>query len=74
MLFISFFPMNKLSSSLSLKIFGCTAFVHIIIEGNLNLVPQNACSLDMLQLKKDINVLNPFQRKCLLPWMLHFLN
>ena len=32
----------------------------VIIEGNLNLVPQNVCLLDMLQLKKDINVLNQF--------------
>ena len=23
--------------------------------------------------QKDINVLSPFQRKCLLPWILHFL-
>ena len=29
MFFISFFPMNRLSSLLPLKIFGCTVFVHI---------------------------------------------
>ena len=47
-------------------------FISIVtIEGNLNLVPKNVCLLDMLQLKKDINVLNPFQRKCLLSWMLN---
>ena len=32
------------------------------------------CLLVMLPLKRGINVLNPFPKKCLLPWMLLFLN
>jgi hypothetical protein len=74
--FHKFYPTNRLSSSLPLKIFGCTIFVHIhsIIEENLNPEPQNVCLLVMLPLKRGINVLNPFPKKCLLPWMLLFLN
>jgi hypothetical protein len=40
----------------------------------LNPEPQNVCLLVMLPLKRGINVLNPFPKKCLLPWMLLFLN
>jgi hypothetical protein len=74
--FHKFYPTNRLSSSLPLKILGCTTlFIFIvIIEENLNPEPQNVCLLVMLPPKRAINVLNPFPKKCLLPWMLLFLN
>lgn len=43
------------------------------IEENLNSETSNVYLLVMLPLKMGKNVLKPFPKKCLLPWMLPFL-
>ena len=67
--FHKFFPMNRLSSSLPLKIFGCIAFIHIHSHNRGKLEPRatKCVFVGYAPTQKDKNFLSPFQRKCLLP-------
>ena len=63
--FHKFYPMNRLSSTLPLKKFGCTTFVHIHDHNRGRLEPQarKCVLLVMLPIKKDTNVLTRFLKK-----------
>ena len=65
------FPTSCLVNDISLKKFGCTAFVHIHSHNRGKLDPKvrKCVFVDYSPRKKDISVLTLFQENCLCLWM-----
>ena len=70
--FHKFYPMNRLSSTLPLKKFGCTTFVHIHDHNRGRLEPQarKCVFVGYASNQKGYKCFNPIsKKKCLSPWM-----
>ena len=68
-IFHKLYPMNKCSSTLPLKIFGCTAFVHIHDHNRGKLKPraQKCVFVGYASNKKGYKCFDLVSKKCLSP-------